>query len=214
MPGGMKTTRPERRTAARATMLVLLAGSGWPGATALAQDTPYAPDEVKAAFLYHFGAFVEWPPGAQPEEAITIAVLGDPAVAAELQAMVPGRTVQKRPVLVREIASIEELGDAQILFIGEEPAGDLSRHLEAVRGRPVLTVTEANGALDQGAVINFALVGQRVRFEISLPAASRAGLELSSRLLGIALRVEQSSGLHHAPRVQLAALHGGTRARS
>lgn len=215
MPGGMKSKGPERRAAAaRAMLLALLAGGAWPGAAALAQEPAYAPDEVKAAFLYHFGAFVEWPPGAEPEDAITIAVLGDRDVAAELETMLPGRTVHKRPVQVREIRSIDELGDAQILFIGAEVSGDLSRLLDAVRNRPVLTVTESNGALDRGSVINFALVDQRVRFEISLPAARMAGLELSSRLLGIALRVEQSSGLHYPPRAQLAALRAVVRGSS
>lgn len=202
-----------RLTAGRIMVLAVLA-SAWPGAAALAQDAAYAPDEVKAAFLYHFGAFVEWPPGAEREETITIAVLGDSAVAAELAVMLPGRTVQGRPVQVREIDSLEALADAQILFIGEEAQTRLAGHLEALRDRPVLVVTEVDNGLDQGAVINFALIDQRVRFEVSLPAAMRAGLELSSRLLGIAVHVEQSSGLKSLQPAQFAALRRRAGGRS
>ncbi|MGH8496931.1 MAG: YfiR family protein [Gammaproteobacteria bacterium] len=180
-----------------AITIALMLGSSWTGATAQAQEAAYAPEEVKAAFLYHFGAFVEWPSGVEPRDEITIAVLGAPEVAAELQRIVPGREVQGRPVSVRELESIDDLASAQILFIGEGEAEGLSALLESVRGKPVLTVTEADGGLDHGSVINFALVDRRVRFEVSLPAAEEAGIQLSSRLLAVALRVEQSSGLQH-----------------
>lgn len=188
--------------------LAAVFGCAWLGATppAEAQDPAYSPDEVKAAFLYHFGAFVEWPPGAEPQDAITIAVLGAPAVVGELEEILPGRTVQNRPVEVREIESIDALGGAQILFIGESESARLPQLLEVVRGKPVLIVTQSDDGLDDGAVINFALVDRRVRFEVSLPAAEQAGLELSSRLLAIALRVEKSSGLRELTHALFAAL--------
>lgn len=194
MRKGVRDRSHCRPTGACLFSLLLLAAAALGGAEpVMAQESEYSPDEVKAAFLYHFGAFVEWPNGAP--DAVTIAVLGAPTVAEELLFILPGRTVQNRPVQVREIESMDALGDAQILFIGESESARLSQHLAAVRGQPVLSVTQADDALDQGAMINFALVDRRVRFEVSLPAAEQAGLELSSRLLAIALRVEKSSGL-------------------
>ena len=155
-----------------------------------AQEAVYLEDEVKAAFLYHFGTYVQWPTEARPGEAITIAVLGAPAVVAQLEGFLPGRTIQERPVVVRQLADIGELADEGVLFIGAEHNARLAALLEMVGERPVLIVTDARDGLAQGAMINFQLIDQRLRFEISLPTAENAGLMLSSRLLSAALRVE------------------------
>ena len=135
--------------------------------TALAQQDLYDANQVKAAFLYHFGTYVQWPAGAPADDAITIAVLGDDEVAAQLAQFLPGRRIQEQnPRLTQVIA--------------------------AVAGRPTLVVTDDDNGLDRGAMVNFQLVDSRVRFEISVPRAEEAGLTLSSRLLSAALRVETS----------------------
>ena len=171
-----------------------------------AQEAAPSADSVKAAFLYHFGKFVGWPEGALAAETFTIAVLGARPVAEELRRIAPGRNVQGRPIQVREIRSIQELGNAQILFINESERGRLARMLEAVRGKPVLIVTDIEDGLRHGATINFTIAEQRVRFEVSLGQAKRMGLYLSSRLLDIALRVEQSGLRRHSAEIQYAAL--------
>jgi len=155
-----------------------------------AQNAVYAEDEVKAAFLYHFGTYVEWPSGAPADDAITIAVLGAEGVARQLQGFLPGRRIQGRAVQVRRLGSIAELGDDEVLFIGPENNAQLPALIEAVASRPVLVVTDAADGLARGAMVNFQLIDERVRFEISLPNAEEAGLMLSSRLLSAALRVE------------------------
>ena len=149
----------------------------------------YAEDEVKAAFVYHFGTYVEWP--AERGDEITIAVLNADRIMTHLERFLPGRTIADRPVVPRSIDSIEDLADAEVLFIGESDSATLGEIVGAVGERPVLIVTDAPDALRVGSMINLRVVEQRVRFEISLINAQRAGLMLSSRLLAAAIHVER-----------------------
>ena len=170
---------------------LLIASTGLLGSrVGLAQQPAVLDDEVKAAFLYHFATYVEWPERAQGNESITIAVLGAPTVVAQLRTFLPGRTIQERPVVVRTITNINEARDAHVLFIGAENNGRLRQIIDRVGQRPVLIVTDAEDGLGEGAMVNFQVVEERLRFEISQAAAERAGLMLSSRLLATALRVE------------------------
>jgi hypothetical protein len=120
-------------------------------------------------------------------------VLGAPSVAMLLADYVPGRNIQGRPVEVRPIARIEDARNAELLFIGPEHSERLPELVDALGKRPVLVVADAPDGLQRGAMVNFQLVDQRVRFEISLRNARAAGLMLSSRLLSAAIRVETSS---------------------
>jgi hypothetical protein len=157
------------------------------------QRSAYSADEVKAAFLYRFGTYVEWPGIKAEGDPIRIAVLGAPNVAMLLADYVPGRNIQGRPVEVRPITRIDDVRDAELLFIGSERSSMLAELVEALGKRPVLVVADAPDGLQHGAMVNFQLVDQRVRFEISLRNAKAAGLVLSSRLLSAAIRVETSS---------------------
>jgi hypothetical protein len=158
----------------------------------LAQEPVYDANEVKAAFLYHFGTYVQWPTETAPTDPITIAVLGDAPVAAQLARFLPGRRIAGRPVEARTITRIEELVDDELLFIGSAHNARLAEITAAIAMRPVLIVTDSPDGLEQGAMVNFQQVDERVRFEISLPRAEESGLVLSSRLLSAALRVETS----------------------
>jgi hypothetical protein len=153
----------------------------------------YSETEVKAAFLYHFCSYVQWPAARQPDEPVTIAVLGADAVAMQLMAFLPGRRIEGRNVDVRRLRDIDELQDDELLFIGSEHNPRLDDIIAVVGPRPVLIVTDAPEGLASGAMVNFQLVDERVRFEISLAKAQESGLMLSSRLLSAALRVETSS---------------------
>ena len=143
---------------------------------------------VKAAFLYKFADFVEWPDAAfgRPDSPLVIGVAGDEQVAAELGTLTAGRTVGGRSIAVRRVKEADTLAGVHILFIGRAEASRLSQWIRAVQGRPVLIVTETEGALAQGSMINFVLSEGRVRFEIALASADRSGLVLSSRLLAVA----------------------------
>jgi hypothetical protein len=165
-------------------LVVVLATS-----TVAAQHSVYFDDDVKAAYLYHFATYAEWPD--DDRDAITIAVLGANQVAEQLAIFLPGRTIADMPVTVTYLTSIDDLTDEHVLFIGSSENARLDELIEAVGPRHVLIVTDSPEGLAPGAVINFRTIQNRVRFEISLPAARNVGLTLSSRLLAAALRVER-----------------------
>jgi hypothetical protein len=151
---------------------------------------PAAPEAVKAAFLFRFGEYIEWPAEERPGPVI-IAVLSAPAVTAELRRILPGRSLQGRAVVVQELMQVEQLTEADILYIGPQAAGTLKRTISvAERGpRPLLVVTDAPDGLDAGAAINFVMSDRRIRFEVAPAAAAAEGVKLSSRLLAVAARV-------------------------
>jgi hypothetical protein len=153
----------------------------------------YSQTEVKAAFLYRFGSYVRWPVLSSGDDSITIAVLNDPEIAAELERFVANRTIDGRAVRVRRLRSVFGLDDGdRMLFIGPDENARLAQVIEAVGEKPVLVVTDAPDGLADGSMINFQVVERRVRFEISLTRARAAGLDLSSQLLAAAIKVETS----------------------
>lgn len=147
--------------------------------------------QVKAAFLYKFAGYVQWPDraGEPPDGPFTFGVLGADALADELVHLVEGRTLNGRPVAVQRLRPGGPLDGVNVLFLGQGDAGSISGLRQWVRQRPVLVVSESEGALERGSMINFVLVERRVRFEIALDAAEKSGLRVSSRLLAVALRV-------------------------
>jgi YfiR/HmsC-like len=181
------------RTALRRKLLAFaLAVGGAVSTPCMAQSSAYSLANVKAAFLYRFLEYVEWPAGTRSDGPLTIAVLGDDSLAADLRRDVRGRLAHGRPVLVRSVTSVRDGLDADVLFVGAHWRKRLAQLGHAHDEAPVLLVTEGEGSLEQGAVINFVVVDGNVRFEVSLAAAEQRGLRLSSRLLSVALRVEKS----------------------
>lgn len=162
-------------------------------ATAAAQPAPLEAS-VKAAYLYKFTGFVEWPDGAfaAPTAPIVIGVAGADEVHAELELALAGRTAQERPLLARRLRAGDPLDGVHMLFLGSDlGAAERGRLLQAATGRPLLVVTDDPVGLAAGGALNFVNVGGRVRFEASQVNAQRAGLRLSARLLGVAERVVQ-----------------------
>jgi hypothetical protein len=141
---------------------------------------------VKAAFLYKFAAYVEWPAPARPDTPFVIATLAADDVAAELATIVAGRAVAGRPTAVRKVKEGESLHDVQMFFVGRQ-AGDARATVAGARRNGVLVVTETT--LEQGGTINFVVTDNRVSFEVSLEAAERGGHRISSRMLAVARRV-------------------------
>jgi hypothetical protein len=163
-----------------------------PGA-APAQTVPEY--DVKAAFLYNFTKFVDWPPAAFPDpNSLRICVLGDDPFGHSLQA-VEGEQVANHKLIVTRTDSISRPGGCQILFISRSEQGRLKQILAAVKGSPVLTVGDTEKFVDQGVIINFILDGSKVRFEINTGAADQAGLRISSKLLQLARRVVTEPGV-------------------
>lgn len=149
-----------------------------------------AADSVKAAFIYHFAGYVQWPATLAPGEPLVVGVIGAEGVEAELRRIAPTRKVQDRPLHIVRVDPGASLAGLHVLHIGRRENARLARLLEAAAEYRLLTVTDAEDGLEHGAVINF-VTTDRVQFEVSLLAAEQAGLRLSSRLLAVALRVKK-----------------------
>jgi hypothetical protein len=155
-----------------------------------AAAAPVAEHNVKAAFLCKFPAYVEWPagPSAGPGP-LVIAVLEAPAIARELERISGELRIGERAIAVRRLEPGGRLEGIHVLFVGGRDRARIDELLGPARLLPILTVTESSGAFAAGSIINFTIEDDRVRFEISLPAAEQSGLQISSRLLAVARRV-------------------------
>jgi hypothetical protein len=177
---------------------VLVAGALWCASSlvlaqtsALRQAGP-SEDNVKAAYLLRFLNYVEWPPAsfAAADAPYVVGVANDDAMLAELQRQAIGRSVNRRPVRARRVNAGDTMAGLHVLFIG----GGIDRARQAAllyqaHAMPVLAVTETDGALEQGSMINFRLIDERLRFEVALDPVKRSGLELNTRLLSVASTV-------------------------
>lgn len=177
-------------------LAVSLALSTWPvtsSAQPVSSDTAINAGEesVKAAFLYKFPNYVEWPASSFPksESPYVIGIIGNDAIAGDLSRMAANRSIRNRPIIIKDLAPGESLQGIHLLFIGRSERTKLPQLLKQLASQPTLTVTEIDDALTQGSMINFRIMDDRVRFEISLDAAEKSGLKLSSRLLALATSV-------------------------
>lgn len=169
--------------------LGLLCLAGRPGH---AQEPRFAAEyQIKAAYLYKFLAFTEWPAQAFDgrEAPIVIGVLGAEALAMELSQAVAGRAVDGRAVTVRELRGGEATSGLHVLFVGRSAARRLPALLGAARGQPLLTVGESDDATAPGTAITFVVVDDKVRFDVAPAVAEQAGLKISARLLAVARKV-------------------------
>jgi hypothetical protein len=149
---------------------------------------------VKAAYIYRFLPYVEWPESVLPRGApIVIGVMGADDIAAELEQLARKRPLQDRSVMVRRLGRTDTLTDLHVLFAGNDAATRLYQVTKAFEDRAVLTISDAEGAVDGGLVIGFVQADARVRFEVNTDAAERSRLKLSSRLLTVAARVRGAS---------------------
>lgn len=147
----------------------------------------YEAEPVKAAFLYRFTGYVDWP-APPPGGRFVLAVLDADAVADELEHLLADHTVKGLPAKVLRVHAPQEAAAAQMLYVGPDWSGD-PHGLAALAARPVLVVTDRDGGLDLGGSINFLLVDRRLRFEVSLVAAEKAGLKIAPPLLAVATNV-------------------------
>jgi hypothetical protein len=184
--------RTNARSGPRRAALLLIAMLAWaacqPTRVWGADDPQIIEDRVKAAYLYRFAEFVEWPESvfARRDTPLTIGVLGSDSFASELMLAVTGRKINDRAVTVRRLKPGEPVTGVQILFIEKDESASLKQLAQVAQSQSILTVTESDEALSHGSVINFIVVDQRIRFEISLESAERSKLRLSSRLLAVA----------------------------
>jgi len=156
---------------------------------AMAQEPPKAPEyRIKAAFLYNFTLYTEWPPDSFPksDSPIVLAVAGDDPFGSELDTAVRGKTVRGRAIEVHRISKAGDAPPCHVLFLSNDQARNLPQFLHRVEDRLPLTVGEADDFTRIGGAIRFFVEGNKVRFEVNTDALARARVKMSSKLLSLA----------------------------
>ena len=143
--------------------------------------------DVKAAFLYNFAKFIEWPDSVQKTaDTLSIGIYGANPFGDKLESIVSGKTIQKRGIKVEYLSSIEGVEKQDILFWSHSSKRDTELILEATEGLPILTVSDIDEFVQKGGIIGFFFEDRQIRFEINQKAAEECGLNISSKLLRLA----------------------------
>jgi hypothetical protein len=167
-------------------MLIVALTSSAPASQAQSQT----PNEyqIKAAFLYKFARFVQWPAEAFGENStsLIVGVLGEDPFGSDLDQTVSGKTINGLPFTIKRLKWGQDLRACHILFIGSSERKRLPQIIASLKGASVLTVGEMGQFTQQGGIVNFTMEENNVRFEINAEAAGAARLRISSRLLSLA----------------------------
>lgn len=147
---------------------------------------------LRAAFLFNFARFTEWPAAALPPDGPLVICTDDQAVFDALRGSFAGKSTGKHLVATARLAEPGGAGRCHVAYLRRVPAAGAERLFADLSGAHVLTVGDDAAALRAGAVVHFFVEDRRLRFAVSLPNMSRAGLQLSSRLLSLAV-------IHRAP---------------
>jgi len=140
--------------------------------------------DLKAAFLYNFAHFVQWPAEALPASApFTIGILGEDPFGKSLDETVLNETIDGHRMVVRRFQSSEKADSCHILFISSKEATRLERAKTPLRKRGLLTVGESKDFAQRSGIIGFVVADRRLQLVVNLGAANAAGLTISSKLL-------------------------------
>jgi len=183
-----RTDWRRRRSVAFAVCFTVLTSFA---SSATAQQSKPEEYQVKAVYLYNFGRFIDWPATGNKDDSFTICVLGRDPFGAVLDATLAGETIGDKKLVARRLASTLDGSNCKILFISSSESSRMKQILAAVEKFGVLTVSDLPDFAINGGMIQFVLRDNKVRFEVNLAAAERAGLTLSSQLLKVATDVMQ-----------------------
>jgi YfiR/HmsC-like len=160
------------------------------------QDNVSAEYQIKAAFLFHFAQFVEWPDEVfkDANSPITYCTIGEDPFRGGLEEMLRGKTIAARRIRVDHLKQVDAIPHCQVLFIGAAENKRATEILASAKTGAVLTVGESTKFVADGGMIAFTVEGNKVRFEINLTAVNAAKLRMSARLLSLAKSVTGSGG--------------------
>ena len=161
-----------------------------------AQSSKVSDYDVKAAYLFNFGRFVEWPAAGETDKhsAFTFCILGPDPFGPNLDHLLAGETINGRSLIVKRISNAQDSAGCQVLFMSREEEGRVTKIIETLNQEAVLTVSDIPEFAKHGGMIQFVVEQNRVRFEVNLDATQRAGLILSSDLLKVATAVKRGHG--------------------
>jgi hypothetical protein len=187
---GAPRTREHRRRAAlrlaalwlAALLLLLLPGLG-------AGETSLGEYSLKAAFIYNFSKFVEWPESAfHGKRDFCIATLGRTPLDRELAALA-GKSVQGRSIVFRKLTSLEDAAQCQVLFISRSELAKLEGNLDSIRDIPVLTIAESDDFCKRGGMLSLEKENGKIVFDVNYRETQRSRLKPNSQLLKLARRI-------------------------
>lgn len=162
---------------------------------AKAQQSQSLEYKIKAAFLYNFAKFVEWP--IQKNEDISLpfvlCILGDDPFGAELD-IIQKKNIKGRRIVIKRLSTLDDCESCHILFINLGEKDMLKETLLHIKNKSVLTVSDAKGFARAGGIIGFVKKENKIRFEINLSAVNKAGIQISSNLLKLATIVGTEKG--------------------
>lgn len=187
----MSSSRFPARPASALALAILL----WCGFVPSARAQNATTGEVKAAFLYNFARFTEWPAEAFTSESapLVIGVAGDEALRRTLDNLTRGKLAGTRRLRTRHVKDANDTADVHILYIGGTAASRGQEFVETVNRLPVLTVGDDDRFCEKGGMINFLIADNRVRFEVRFDAIEQARLKVSSRVLTLAKTIHGKS---------------------
>lgn len=154
----------------------------------IAKSQQYTEYELKAAYLFNFGKFIEWPNEAfkKPTDPLIIGIYGNNPFSEVLQQIIQNKTIQNRPVIIINVNNFEEASTCHILYVSKINKLQLNQLLQAINNKPILSVGDNIEEFCQsGGIINFTSQYSQKRFEINNKASARALLIISSKLLAL-----------------------------
>lgn len=175
------------------TIAFLALGLTWlplAGGTGYAQETGPTEYQIKAAFLFNFAKFVQWPHTAFAADTspLVIGVLGENPFQGDLERTIRDKVIDEHPLVLKELRTSAQATNCHILFISTSEKSRLPEILTRLKGASVLTVSEMDRFTESGGMINFILEGTKIRFQINQDAATKVGLKISSKLMSLARR--------------------------
>ena len=163
----------------------------WFSASTMLAQTTAREYRIKAAFLFNFAHYVEWPPDAfkDANSSLNYCTIGNDPFEGVLDESLKAKSVGTRPLRVQHLTAPENFQECQIVFIGANEKGRITGILKTLKELPVLVVGESNHFIQQGGMVGFLSEENTVRFEVNLDAAQRARLNISATLLSVAKKV-------------------------
>ncbi|HEY6467253.1 MAG TPA: YfiR family protein [Candidatus Acidoferrales bacterium] len=174
-----------------ACFVCLTLAAAFPGRAQSGDSSDSSEYLIKAGFTYNFAKLIDWPSSAfaQPDSPIVIGVLGVDPFNGTLDQVLKGKEANGRAFEVRHLKWGADLKGCNILFVSDSETAHLDELFHNIKGSPVLTIGETAGFAQRGGIINFVVEDNRVRFEINADAAKQANINISSRLLSLAIPV-------------------------
>jgi hypothetical protein len=192
----MPTPRPTSLHSSAIRLLLILGALGCAllGTVPAAAADGSTDAQVKAAFVYNFAKFTEWPASAftSPQAPVRLCLSSIDETQAKAFAGIEGKPVQGREVRIKRNPTPAEIGECHILYAGDEEPRRAQAALQAARNASVLTVSDSDGFADSGGVIGLVYADNRIQFDVNLGAAQRAGLKIASQVLKIARVVKDN----------------------